>query len=767
MRFNQRSFTGGELKPSLWARSDVQKYGVGCKKLRNMVVQAGGGIVNRAGLRYIAKLKYDDKAARIIEFQFSTQQAYALIFQHQCMWVVRNGGLVLNANKPVVAVTNANPAVFTVTAHGWAVGTVLYGDGLNGMTQLNKRFYIVNSVPTADTFTLTDQFGTEVDTSALGAYTTDGRFASIYELALPYSDTELAALKVTQSADVMTIAHPSYAPRELTRTGHAAWSISTPTFAPTQVAPTGVTATAGAGTPITGSTATLQYVVTAVSATGEESLASTAWTTTTAKLYWAATEYVNVSWTAASGAVKYNVYKNRNGFFGYIGSADSTSFVDDNIEPTVGDTPPAARDPFASSNYPATVSLHNQRRFFAQTPNGPDTFYSSQTANYKNFSTSSPAKDNDALTFTLASEQVNAIKDLLSFGDLIAFTSNAEWKISGTQGAALSPSTLNATKQSGRGIADVRPLMVGDTALYVQARGKKVRDLAYRIDSDKYTGNDLSIMSSHLFRKTSTVDKRIKEWCYQQEPDSVVWSVHKDGSFTAFTYQREHDVWAWASQDTDGLLLSTGCVPEDDVDAVYFIAERTVGGVARRMLERMENRDIDEDSLDYQFFVDSGTEFTANSQVTIYGLSHLNGVTVRILADGRDIPDQTVVNGTVTLDQVYTHVIIGRGYDSDIQPVGIDLDLQSGSTKGKPKSIKKVFVQVYNSRHLKAGPSFDKLTPYKNRDFGESLASSLELKSRIIELPILADWDRDASVCIRHDRPTSFAILSLTAEVEI
>ena len=767
MRFNQRSFTGGELKPSLWARSDVAKYGVGCKRLRNIVIQSAGGIVNRGGLKYLAKLKYDDRMARIIEFQFSTQQAYALIFQHQCMWVVRNGGLVLNSNKLINSVTRANPGVFDVTAHGYTVGTPIYLQGAGGITPLNNRFYLVASVPTVDTFTLTDQFGNVVDTSMLDAYTSGGLVASIYELALPYSDTELAALNVTQSADVMTIVHPSYAPRELTRSGHAAWSISTPTFAPTQVAPTSVNATAGAGTPISGSSATLQYVVTAVSASGEESLPSAPWTTTAAKLYWAASEYVNITWTAAAGAVKYNVYKDRNGFFGYIGSADSNKFTDDNIDPTVGDTPPQARDPFASSNYPATVSLHNQRRFFAQTPTGPDTFYSSQTANYKNMSVSSPAKDNDALTFTLASEQVNAIKALLSLGDLIAFTSNGEWKISGTQGAALSPSTLNASKQSGRGIADVRPLIVGDTALYVQARGKKVRDFAYRIDSDKYTGNDLSIMSAHLFRKTSTVDKRIKEWCYQQEPDSVIWSVHKDGSFAALTYQREHDVWGWTSQETDGKLLSTGCIPEDDVDAVYFISERTIAGNVRKFLERMENRDIDEDSLDEQFYVDAGIEIVGNNSQTIYGLEHLEGKTVSILADGNDLPPAVVQGGKITLTQVHSHVVVGLGYNSDIQPVGIDLDLQGGATKGKPKSIKKVFVQVYNSRDLLAGPSFDKLTAYKNRDFGESLASAVQLKSRIIEIPINADWDRDASVCIRHNKPTAFSILSITPDVEL
>ena len=47
-----------------------------------------------------------------------------------------------------------------------------------------------------------------------------------YEIVTPYAETQLAALSFAQSADVLYIAHPSFAPRQLSRTGHTSWTLS-------------------------------------------------------------------------------------------------------------------------------------------------------------------------------------------------------------------------------------------------------------------------------------------------------------------------------------------------------------------------------------------------------------------------------------------------------------------------------------------------------------------------------------------------------------
>ncbi|MFA5672738.1 MAG: hypothetical protein WC922_09895, partial [Synergistaceae bacterium] len=48
---------------------------------------------------------------------------------------------------------------------------------------------------------------------------------SPYEIATPYAESHLSSLSFAQSADVLYIAHPSFAPRTLSRTGHTSWTL--------------------------------------------------------------------------------------------------------------------------------------------------------------------------------------------------------------------------------------------------------------------------------------------------------------------------------------------------------------------------------------------------------------------------------------------------------------------------------------------------------------------------------------------------------------
>lgn len=777
MRATQPSFTGGELKPSLHGRTDIAKYGVSCKVLRNMIIHSSGGISNRGGMRYLVKAKYDDKNTLLVPFQFSTEQNYMLEFGHEYMRVYKDGGLVLNASQNLTSITKAVQAIFSCTAHGLTAGTWVFIANVSGMKQVNGRFFIVDTVPTPDTFTVTDLFGTVLNSSFFDAYTFGGTVSSVYEIATPYDHLDLCSeyevlgvaqekigIDFTQSADVMTISHVNYDTQELSRTGHTSWAFTTVSYSPNISAPTGVSIS---GPAASGGSSTIRYVVTAVDEeTGEESVASAPASTAAGKMAWTTSDYIDISWSGS--ATKYNVYKDMNGFYGFIGPASGTSFRDDNIEPVANDSPPQARNPFSGAgNKAGAITLHDQRRVFARTLNKPDTVFMSQTANYRNMNVSQPAKDSDALTFTIASQQVNAIKYLLSIGDLLAFTGNAEWLLAGQGDTPLSPSTISASKQTSYGIAPVPPLLSGNSALMVQAFGQKIYDLRYSLEADGYNGNEISILSSHLFRKTRNVDKRIIDWCYQKEPDSLVWIACKDGSFASLTYQREHEVWGFARHDTDGEILRFSCIPEGDSNYVYAVVRRTIGGVSRQVIERMETRKVDEDDVVYGFFVDSGITIDGNSSYDIYGLEHLNGATVTILADGSVLPSRIISGGKITLDKVYNTIHIGRSYISDVQPLDIETELRGlGSTKGKAKRIPRVFVHVYSSRGLKAGPDENNLREYKAERTTELLGEPTRLQSRIFEIGIKSEWKTQASVFLRHDVPLPITILSITPDVE-
>lgn len=78
-----------------------------------------------------------------------------------------------------ITVTQANPAVCTLTAHGLSDGDAILISGMSEMTELNSNKYIVNQI-NANTFQLNDEGGV-VDSSGFGAAETTGGDAEVLE----------------------------------------------------------------------------------------------------------------------------------------------------------------------------------------------------------------------------------------------------------------------------------------------------------------------------------------------------------------------------------------------------------------------------------------------------------------------------------------------------------------------------------------------------------------------------------------------------------
>jgi hypothetical protein len=728
VRAYQPSFTGGEVAPSLYARTDLTKYSTSLRTCLNFFVMPHGGAATRPGLEFVCEIKDSSKRVRLIPFAFSTTQTYVLEFGNLYMRVIKDGGRVVTAGVA---------AWLTLTAYAVA----------DLRTESGTTYYCTEA-HTSGTF------ATDLAAGKWSALT-----GTIYEIPTPYLEADLARLNFTQSADTMYLVHPSYAPRKLTRTGHTSWTLAQVSFAPETSAPTGVSSTpTGTG----GTAATMNYKVTAINdETGEESLPSsvstaTGWTEST----WPAAAYVATSWTAVTGCTQYKVYKDDNGIYGFLGVTEAVTFKDDNISADVSDTPPGARNPFdATDKYPATASFYEQRLYYGATNASPQTVYGSNINSYNNFNTSRPAGDDEAITFTIASGQVSEVRHIIPLREMILLTSGGEWKVSGNGDLALSPSTIAIKPQSFRGSARVRPLVIGDTIIYLQDKGSIVRDLAYKLESDGFTGTDLSVLSNHLFDGYTITD-----WSYQQVPYSIVWAVRSDGALLGFTYMREHEVWAWHRHTTDGTFEAVATISEGAEDAAYFVVNRTIGGTTKRFIERLHSRQFTAVS-DY-FGVDCGLTYDGTAATTISGLDHLEGEEVSIFADGDVLSRQTVVSGDITLPRAYSKVHVGLPYDCDLETLDVDAGAgQGGTIQGRKKSIAKVTLRVLKSRGFRAGPSSDKLLQTKMTitNYDEAIAAYTGDQ----ELVLSPTWNSNGRVFIRQSDPAPLTVLAIMPDIEV
>lgn len=366
-----------------------------------------------------------------------------------------------------------------------------------------------------------------------------------------------------------------------------------------------------------------------------------------------------ITWSAPAGDIDfYNVYKEDNGLYGYIGSLDSDaslSFDDKNIDPDLEDTAPKWRQPFqVSGDYPESVGLHEQRSVWGNTDNKPLTMWLSQTSAFENQNVSSPTKATDAISLRLVTGKGNEIRHFRSFREaLFVFTSGAVWTLSpGGDADAITPSSKQLKVQEYLPSTQVPPLTIKTNILMISGKadsGFEVHSLGEDVNSGvagNYVGSDLTVLSRHLFEGYT-----ISEWCYIERPYRLVLAVRSDGKLLCMSYLNEHQIFAWTLWETDGYFESICNVPEGQEDTAYLVVKRTINGNDVRYVERLHTRVFSE--IEDAFFVDSGLSFDGTDAKTITGATQADPVVITTSgAHGYENGDKVEISSVVGMTEL-------------------------------------------------------------------------------------------------------------------
>ncbi|HBQ1369483.1 TPA: hypothetical protein L7K77_002315 [Klebsiella aerogenes] len=816
----QPSFSGGEIAPSLYSRIDMAKYQVALRKCDNFIVRQYGGVENRPGTQFIAAAKYPDRKCRLIPFQFSTVQTYALEFGHNYMRVIKDGGLVLTT-----------------------------GD-------------------------------------------------VIYELATPYADSDVFGLKFTQSADVMTIVHPSYPPKELRRYAHDNWQIvdvetkngpfediNVDESVTVYASGTTGTITLTASSAIFGSEQVGKLFYLEQPAVDSVPVWETSKTTAIDDIRRADSNYYRANTAGKTGTLRPSHTEGmawdgwggtgsddtgvqweylHSGFGiaritavagdGLSATADVISRIPENAVGSDKASYKWARYAWNSVNgYPATVVYYQQRLYFAASSAYPQTIWASRTGDYKDFGKSNPVQDDDRIVYTYAGRQVNEIRHLIDVGSLVVLTSGGEFVATGDQNKVLTPSSFSLSSQGSNGSSDVPPIAVSNIALFIQEKGSVVRDLAYSFDVDGFQGNDLTILANHLFQKRSIVD-----WSFCIVPFSSAFCVRDDGKLLVLTYLRDQQVFAWSPQSSAGKYESTCGIGEGSEDAIYFVVNRTINGQVVRYIERLSSRQFTND-LD-AFFVDSGLSYdgrntegrtatisggsgnwsyqvpytltmsggsyfssgdvgaqiqfpytgtdpvdgtdvamqlrcdivsvesgnsvtiTANRDIpavlqntattnwtmarqTFSGLEHLEGQTVNILSDASVEPQKVVTGGAVTLEKPGGVVHIGLPINAQFETLDININGQE-TLLDKKQLISTVTLVVNASRGIWASTPGGQWYEYPQREF-EFYDDPVEDATGKVEVKLDSIWEKNGRLKIRQTDPLPLSVLAVIPRITV
>ena len=784
------NFRAGELSPRLEGRIDLQKYNEAAQTLQNMLVFPQGGTTRRPGTKFAGRSK-DGGKVRLINFEFSDEQAYVLEFGVNYIRFFKDGGILTEAVKNITGITKANPAVVTSNSHGFSNGDRVFISGVVGMTQVNNLEFTVAGA-TTNTFQLSG-----VDSSAYTTYSSGGTVGKIVEVTTTYSITDIFEINHAQSADVLYLAHKDHEPAKLTRTTATSFTLSDIAFVDGPYLDENLTDTTLYASSDTGTitiTASASLFTSAdvgrlirfrevLEVTYDEWAASTSYANNEFVRYdghvykqvtgstqtSGNTPPVHTSGTETYGAIDWE-YRHDDTGYAKITVFTSATVVTAVVQEDDGGISVLPHNVVGSSNatkkwslgafdgdqgFPRAVAFYEERLYFAGTTGQPQSIFGSVTADFENHTPGT--EDDKAVNITIASDQVNVIKHLLPARFLQVLTTSSEFTLSGGTGTTpVTPTNINVLRETTFGSSDIRPLRAGNSTILIQKGLEKVKEITFDLDTDGLLGVDLSILADHLPRGGLT------DMIWQQEPELILWFVHSDGGLIGLTYDRANGAVGWHDHDLggSGIVESITAIPSGAEDQVYLSVKRTINGDTVRHIETLTTIDFGDDVGD-AFYVDSGLTYSGSATTTITGLNHLEGETVAILADGAAHADKTVSGGSITLDRSSSKVHVGYSYSSIVETLRMEAGADDGIAQGKIKRIHGVTARFFKSVGAEIGPDVNNLDRLPFRDSSMDMDTAIPLFSGDKEIFFPSGYDNDARVVIRQNQPLPMTVLAI------
>jgi hypothetical protein len=733
------SMNGGEFSPYMEARVDISKYPNAFKLLENFVPLIQGPITRRGGTRMLAEVKNSAHRSIGAKFEFSATQAFVLEFGDHYVRFYTDHGQLLFAGVPYEIVSP------------YAIADLTNADGSSALDieQSGDVLYIANATGTYPVKTLTRL----ADTNWVFAdYAPDNG---------PFEDLNTTATTLQASA----------------ATGAVTLTASANVFSSTDV----------------GRLVRLE----------SQDLSVQPWETNKAYLINDLARFDGKTYKALNGATSGtsppihehgNAYDGKGGvqwayqnpgygvarISAYTDATHVTAAVivdeDNGLNLLPADVVSTTTKRWqlgafsATSGYPTSLTQWRSRlwlgmgiRYFGSVPLD----FSNMAPDFFGLVTT-----DCAINRTLASADVNDIEWLCGSDELVIGTGGGEFVVGEiTPNQPLGPENIKDELQTKKRTRAVKPVIAGNSLLYVQRAGRKLLAYDYRFDIDKYSANDMTALADRITRTG------IIGMCYQNEPYSVIWSWLQNGKLLGFTYDKDQEVICWHRHPLGGSFAGGPAVvewavstpsPDGSRDEITLQVKRTINGATKRYIEFMEKpwegEDQDGTVGDVQadaFYVDSGLTYNGVPTTTISGLSHLEGQTVQVLVDGATHPDCVVHAGAITLSRAGSVVQAGLQCAARAVKLRLEAGGDDGTSQGRMKRVHKLIARAVDSLLGRFGMFGGRLDTAAVRSPSTAMGSPTAISSGDFDVDMPGDYDTGGMIEWRCEQPLPMTIAGI------
>lgn len=759
MYISQLAFTTGEISPDVSRRFDLDQFKSALLLAENAVIRPYGAVARRQGSEYIGQVKNKDKSTRLFEFTAEKNRSFLLEIGEQYIRVWRNGiytGIELQTpfendvvdklnciqSGDVMFICSGKYPVKTLSRYSdtdWRFDTYKLSEQPYGEVNIDKESTVILN---GDTLTATkDIFNADMVHSVMqiehyikaittsetgkvikGSY--DGDDERILMAENKYNNINYDVEQFSSDEDL-----------SWKFTSHGTWN----------------------GTvkiQISNDNGTTWKDYRVYTSNNDYNVTDTGKVTPSAKL--------KVVSDLKGGSVNVDLSFLPHSNYGVV---EIKEFVDSkhvkvNVLNSVVDNEATSKYRFGQwgkgLGYPRVCTFYQDRFILASSNQYPNYIWFSRTGDYSNFGVEKVGgtiTDDSAITLPVINRKMYDIRHLIPANDLLILTSGNEWIIDGSK--TITPTNCNLRTQTQRGASECEPQYIGNRCVYVQARGCVVRDLGYSYESDNYTGADLTLFVKHLTKYRNFITS-----AYAQDPDSIVYYVTDDGNIDCLTYIPEQKVYAWSHFTTKGKYKYAESVAEGEQDSLYVIVERDFKSGTVMCIERFEPMyNADNNNV----YMDCYIRQTSTENISTITVPHLIGEDVQIVVNGRERPIKEVPpTAIINIDGEAQSVAVGINYTTRLRIPSIEMQIQDGTLQGRQLTMSRLSMNILNSFGGKIGRNFNHMDDIS--------LPPLKLYSgdKVCILPKFDGvYSTDASVCILHEKPYPFNLLSVTREIEI
>lgn len=739
------SLNGGELTPLLRCRPEIEKYASGSMKLENFTVLPQGGIENRPGTLFLFAAKYPDKNIRLVPFEYSLDQSYILEFGDLYMRIYRDRAPVYNGDAPCeIALPYSHESLRKLRwVQSGDVLFIVHPDyppaKISRYGERDWRYAVLpfKSGPFMDenttdtTVTPSGVTGSITLTASADIFTAD-MVGEFFEIIHPNSDSNLSKnftgnavsggieifgkwRLVTSGGWRGTLKLRRSFDRGITWNDYRSW-VSTQDR---NIDTTGTEAKEG-----------VLYRLEMLNWQTSETVAYNCLANLSSEAYWI-NGIVTITGVSGPRAAAADVIRELGG----TAATDDWAF--------------GAWNP--RCGYPATVAFFEDRMIFGATKRQPQTFWFSKNSDYNNLTLGNEA--DDAMTFTLRSQRLNAINWVLPLKKLIIGTSSGEGVLGPVdEKEPLHPGNRKYSPETNCGSTTLPAMLVNDAILFLQRGGEHLRELSYNFDEDGYLAPDISVYAEHILAGGAV------EVAYRQLPFPVIFFVRNDGVLVALTYDRVQNVTAFGRLVTEGEFMSVAVIGNNQRDDVYLACKRNGAVTVEVLLQKSDEVYLD-CAKRYQF---------ETPQTDLTGLDHWNGRALRAVADAIIYDDLVVSNGAVTLPNPDKSVVIGMPYVSRWESMPLEMMAQAGATNGMVKKVARVRLMYHDSLGGRAGlASGGELTDIDQRMAYHLLDAALPAESGEYVVVCPGCYTTDERVVVEQHLPLPFTLLGVVHDLEV